>query len=288
MNKVVINGFFFNETKGVSLSNRSFKYGDSLFETIRLVDGAPVFLGNHYERLKQGVGKLKMGEVPFANITVLEELITKLAGENGITEGGVARLTVFRDSEGMYRPSSDSKVGYALEVNPYRDQQYHLNSEGLSLDIYDDIKKPINILSPFKTGSSLLNVMAGVYASEKELDDCFLLNEKKQVIEAISSNVFIVSNGVLYTPSVEDGCVGGTMRMSIINIALANNMKVYESAITTGNLLSADEILLTNAIKGVQWVSSFKQKRYFHTVASKLVTLLNAEIAGLKLKLTSD
>jgi len=95
------------------------------------------------------------------------------------------------------------------------------------------------------------------------------------IIEGSSANLFVVSNGVLYTPNLDLGCLGGTMRMQIMNIAIANNMKVYECNITPQNLLVADEIFLTNAIQGVTWVGEFRTKRYFNTVANKLVDLLN-------------
>ena len=84
-----------------------------------------------------------------------------------------------------------------------------------------------------------------------------------------------MSNGVLYTPGLEEGCLAGTMRMQVINLALENGIKVYECNILPQNLLVADEIFLTNAINGVVWVSGYRTKRYFNNTARKLVNLLN-------------
>ena len=114
-----------------------------------------------------------------------------------------------------------------------------------------------------------------LYAKENNLDDVLMLNEKNNIIEGSSSNVFIVSNGVLYTPPVSEGCVGGTLRMFLINSAIAEGIKVYETNLTPQNFLAADEILYTNAVKGIQWVSSYKSKRYFNDVAQKLTDLIN-------------
>ena len=65
------------------------------------------------------------------------------------------------------------------------------------------------------------------------------------------------------------------MRMKVINLALESGIKVYESSITAGHLLSCDEIILTNAIQGVKWVRSYKTKRFFHKISDKLIELLN-------------
>jgi branched-chain amino acid aminotransferase len=120
--------------------------------------------------------------------------------------------------------------------------------------------------------------MACLYASENGLDDALIQNAGGSIIEATSANIFIVSNGVLYTPELKDGCIAGTMRMQIINIALDNNIKVYECTITPQYLLAADEIFLTNAIYGIQWISSYRTKRYFNEMAHHLVDLLNGHV----------
>jgi branched-chain amino acid aminotransferase len=117
--------------------------------------------------------------------------------------------------------------------------------------------------------------MASLTAQEKGLDDVFMTNERGQVLETSNSNLFVVHNGVLYTPSIEDGCIAGTMRMQIINLALANNIKVYECPILPQNMLSADELFITNAIKGVKWVGGFRTKKYTNTMARRFVVLLN-------------
>ena len=117
--------------------------------------------------------------------------------------------------------------------------------------------------------------MSKLTAKEKNIDDLLIQNNKLGIIEGSSSNLFIVSNGVLYTPSLDLGCLGGTMRMQIINLAIANNIKVYECNITPQNLLVADEVFLTNAVSGVIWVGSYRTKRYFNSMAKQFINLLN-------------
>ncbi|MFO0494803.1 MAG: aminotransferase class IV, partial [Flavobacteriia bacterium] len=141
--------------------------------------------------------------------------------------------------------------------------------------LYTDIKKQKNHLSNFKTKSGLIYVMAAINATERKLDDVLITNDKGGILESSSCNVFVVSNGVLYTPGLDEGCLAGTMRMQVINLAIKNNIKVYECNILPQNLLAADEIFFTNAIRGVNWVSGYRTKRYFNNVSRKLVALLN-------------
>ena len=143
------------------------------------------------------------------------------------------------------------------------------------VDIYPEMNKSVNILSKYKSINSLLPVMAANFAKKNQLQECFILNAKGKIIETISSNVFIVSNGVLYTPPLEDGCIGGIMRMNVINTAIENGITVYENTLSPQNLLAADEIFLTNAIQGIQWVGGYKSKRYFNKISKKILELIN-------------
>ena len=257
-------------------TNRSFKFGDGLFETIRIVEGTPFNLDSHYKRIVEGLDLLKISMADFS-LADLKEQIKELAENNSVKKGGRARLSLFRQGAGAYAPVS--MVGdYLLEVEPIDFNYFTLNEGGLSVDIYDDVHKPINSLSPFKTSNALFYIMASISAKEKGLDDVLLLNENKAIIESTASNLFIVSNGVLYTPSVEDGCVGGTFRMYLINLAIQNNIKVYECSLLPQNLYAADEIFLTNAIQGIRWVSSYKSKRYYCETTKKLIDLVNNSI----------
>ena len=117
--------------------------------------------------------------------------------------------------------------------------------------------------------------MAGIYKNANKLDDCILINENGNIIEAISSNIFAVKNGVLYTSPISDGCVEGIMRKKIIEVAEANRIAVYELSVMQSVLLGADELFLTNAITGIKWVVDYKQKRYFNNTSKKLIDKLN-------------
>ncbi len=124
-------------------------------------------------------------------------------------------------------------------------------------------------------------MLAGLYKKSKNLDDCLLVNDKGHIIESISSNIFAVKNGVLYTTPVSDGCVEGVMRKKIMEVAAKNRIAVQEVSILQNILLSSDELFLTNSIRGIRWVVAYKQKRYFNNTSKILTEKLNEFVSGL-------
>jgi branched-chain amino acid aminotransferase len=287
MSEVNFNGTFYQDTEvPISFQNRAFRYGDGLFETIRIINGKPVFVKNHVQRINEGLKFLNINIPELLINGELENDLRTLALKNGIEKGGSARLTIWRDSSGKFMPLNDNSA-YLLEIEPFPENIFKLNKSGLSLDIFQDIKKQVNKLSKFKHLNSQMNVLASINARNEEMDDSLLINEEGMIIESTNSNIFIVRNGTLYTPPLSDGCVGGTMRMHLINAALELNIGTYESSLNQQHLLMSDEILLTNAIRGVQWVNAFKHKRYFSNLAEALIEKIN-ELAMLSVSSDLD
>jgi branched-chain amino acid aminotransferase len=269
------NGVFLaTEQPLFSSENRAFCYGDALFETIRITNYKPQFLKEHLQRLLHGMSVLKMQANDFFIETFFENAISELAKKNGITSDARVRLTVYRNTGGFYAPN-DNTVSYLIEATAMETRGYELNTAGYTVDLYTELKKTKSPLSSIKSANSAIYVMAGIYKKTHALDECILLNDKGSIIEAISSNIFAVKNGVLYTSPIADGCVDGVMRKKIIEIAQANRIAVYELSIMQNVLLGADELFLTNAVNGIRWVAAYKQKRYFNTTSKKLVEKLN-------------
>lgn len=261
----------------ITVNNRSFRYGDGLFETIRMANGKPLFVQEHLERLTNGARVLKMQLSENFTASFIQNIISELAQKNNIQTDGRVRLSVYRNHGGYYAPT-DNTVSYVLEVYPLEDQGYVLNSKGYTIDLFTEFKKPQSALSSIKSANSAIYVLAGIYKNQNQLDECLLQNDKNHIIETISSNLFAVKNGVLYTSPVSDGCVEGVMRRKIIEIAQANRIAVYEITIMQHVLLGADELFLTNVINGIRWVVAYKQKRYFNNTSKKLIEKLNQGI----------
>ena len=278
MIKVYFNGELYAADGPVlPLSNRGFHYADGFFETIRLINGKPVFLENHFSRILDTLKAYRIAKPSYFDVKFIEDTLQGLAVENGVTQGGRARLTFTRKGDGYYLPKSDD-LDLAIELTPFHSNKFILNENGKNVDLCVDHKKDVNKLAIFKSLNCQVYIQASLFANEKGLDDALIQNYRGSIIEATSSNIFLVSNGVLYTSGLEDGPVAGTMRMQVINLALENGIKVYECTLTPQNLLAADELFMTNAIQGIQWVSSYRTKRYFNDMAVRLVEMLNKRV----------
>ncbi len=258
----------------IKTGNRGYLYGDGVFESIRVLNGRPINMVNHITRMLEGAVKLKMRPPSFFTLEFFEERIIELCSKSGVTEGGRCRISIDRSSGGTFFPDSN-EVEFYIEVYPTEINKYELNQRGVEIDIFMELKKDKTSLSNFKTKNGLIYILAAISAKEKGLDDYLITNYSGGILESTSSNLFVVSNGVLYTPGLEEGCLAGTMRMQVINLAISNGIKVYECNILPQNLLVADEIFLTNAITGITWVSGYRTKRYFNNTARRMVDLLN-------------
>jgi branched-subunit amino acid aminotransferase/4-amino-4-deoxychorismate lyase len=263
-----------NDAPTIHAGNRGHLYGDGVFESIRIMNGVPLNLENHIHRLLQGAKAIKMRPAAFHTVEFFQNRILELCHKSTLTEGGRCRISLDRVSGGAYKPESN-ECTFFIEVYPYDTNNFELNSKGIEIDLYMDMKKSKNLLSNYKTKSGLIYVMAAINATERKLDDILISNDRGGILESSSCNLFVVSNGVLYTPGLDEGCLAGTMRMQVINLAVQNGIKVYECTILPQNLLAADEIFLTNAIRGINWVSGYRTKRYFNNMSRKLVAMLN-------------
>jgi branched-chain amino acid aminotransferase len=261
------------DTKLLPVTNRAFKYGDGLFESMRMLKGQLKFADMHADRLQRGMKALKIDGYSQMDAYFLKEKAEQLSIRNKSKHGRL-RLTVYRDSGGFYAPSQN-KSGYCLEFTPADEPRYFLNEKGLIVDIFTDLPKPSNYLSNIKTCNSLIYVMAGLYKAQNNLDEVFLLNQNGFLCEASSSNVFVWYQNHLYTPALSEGCVEGVMRQVIINIAKKSNIPVTEAQINPEILYEADEVFLTNASKGIQCVMGYGIKRYFNKVSKVFMDELN-------------
>ena len=261
------------DTKLFTLGNRAFRYGDGLFESMRMMKGHLKFADLHADRLQRGMKALKIDGYSQMDTWFLKEKTEDLARRNKAKHGRF-RLTVFRDAEGLYTPSRN-KMGWCLEFQPMDEPRYFLNERGLIMDIFADLPKATNYLSNIKTCNSLIYVMAGLHKSQNKVDDVFLLNQNGFLCEAGSSNIFIGYQNHLYTPALSEGCVEGVMRHVIIKLAQQNNIQVTEAQISPDILYEADEVFLTNAGQGIQSVMGFGIRRYFNKVSKLLIDELN-------------
>ncbi len=255
-------------------TNRAFRYGDAVFETIRLMNGEILFFEKHLARMKRSMELLSMQWHPDFSFQNLHLLIRHLDQVNNLKGNGRIRLEVFRQDGGLYTPKTN-EVNYLIEAEPLYEPEYLLNETGLRLGIFADAAKPLNKLSNLKSSNALIYVLAGLHQKKSGVDDLLLFNADGNIAEAISSNIFVMLHGELCTPSLDQGCVEGVMREHILDVMRSKNKKCMERKLTTNDLLYADEVFLANTIEGIRWVGAVRNKRYFNTFSRVLVNELN-------------
>ncbi|WP_270089818.1 aminotransferase class IV [Sphingobacterium sp. SYP-B4668] len=250
----------------ISAENRAFRYGDGLFETMLWKDGDIRFLNFHVQRLQEGLGMLHMEDShrfdTFFIKSKTEELIRK---NNMLGQQVRVRLIVFREGGGLYSPDTN-KTAFVLQIaripDSLRDKKI-----GLIIDLYTEYRKPYSDLSKLKSNNALIYVLAGLHKRKHRFDEVLLLNQEGFLCEALSSNIFIYYEKVLYTPAISEGCVAGVMRRVVMDMAADEGVEVVEAQISPEIMKQADEIFCTNAVHGVQWVMGYKQKRYFNKIS---------------------
>ncbi len=264
-----------DKTNIISLSNRLFRYGDGVFESIKIADERIINSESHFKRLVKSLNVLKIICPEYFNQEYFEKEILKLVKHNNHSDSARVRFSAFRAEGGFYAPENNN-LEFIIESICLENKSFQLNKTGLNLGYYTEITKTQNLLSPLKTCNSLIYIIAALYAKENSFDDCLIVNDKKQIIEATSSNVFIVYANEIYTPDISDGCVEGTMRNQLIEIATENKMNIHFKSLIIDDLYEADEVFLSNAISGIKWVFKLNDKNYHSKTSEFLLKKLNA------------
>ena len=273
-NFILVNDEFINADQPIlKASNRGFKFGDGIFESMRMCNGKLQFAELHADRLRAAMKAIKLDGYTLFDDYFLRQKTTELAKKNKFNGNVRFRLTVYRDGEGLYTPLSN-KPGYLLEAMPLAAANYEFNQKGLIIDVYDELTKSINKLSNYKTTNALLYVMAGLYQKQHKLDEAIILNQNGFLCESTSSNVFVVYEKQIYTPALSEGCIAGVMRSVVLKLAKMNNIPLVEAQISPEILKEADEVFVTNASSGIRWVMGYGKKRYFNETAKTITAFL--------------
>jgi branched-chain amino acid aminotransferase len=277
----------------LSSDNRSFRYGDGLFETMLVREGA-VRLGNfHFERLFEGMRLLHLELPTDFTAANLERQVLELcaanagnggdAGDMGPAAGAtgpaageaghaMARLIIYR--AGAVAAGAGAGAGstphYVIQAAPLGAAGGGWNEKGLVIDLFPDGRKSIDAFSGLKSNSYLLYIMAAIYAREHRLNDCLVLNHHDRVADCSIANLFYCKGDQIYTPPLSDGGVAGVMRRYLLESLPRAGYSVRERPMTPDDLLSADEVFLSNALKGINWVHSFGGVKYTNRLAGAI------------------
>jgi aminodeoxychorismate lyase len=265
-----LNGKILNETKaGISVNNRSFRYGDGLFETMKMMKGRIIHAEQHFNRLFAGMQTLQFQVPKIFTPDFLLKQINELAMQNGHAKLGRIRLTIFRGDGGLYDTVNHSP-NYLLQTWELNAANNELNENGLVIDFYEGTRKYADALANVKSNNYLPYLLAAMHAKQNNLNDCLLLNHEGHVCDATIANVFVVKDGEIITPKLSDGCVAGVMRDALLHGFDKAGFKMNEKSLTKEDVLTADECFLTNSIYGVRWVKMLGDKTFGNMMVQKI------------------
>ena len=260
----------------ISVINRGFAYGDSVFESIRAINGKIMFWEEHYFRLMASMRIMRM-EIP-GNFSpeFLEGEVKSLLEANKLQDAAArVKLSIFRREGGLYRPETN-EIGYIIASEALANPFYLLNDDFYEVELFKDHYINSGLLSTVKTNNRAINVLGSIFAKENDYDNCLLINENKNVVEALNGNVFLVSDNVIKTPPLTDGALKGVLRSKILEtVKKLPEYNLREESVSPFELQKADEMFITNVIIGIQPVSKYRKKEYSNEVSKKLLSRLN-------------
>lgn len=272
-----LNGTMLDNSKTIiALGNRGLNYGDAVFETLRFSGGKIYFWEDHYFRLMASMRILRM-EIPM-NFTMefLEEEILRTINSSEKKRAAVrVKIIVWRKTGGKYTPTTN-EVDYAISFEKLEEPFYTLAETDCEIELFKDHFINSGLLSTLKTTNRIVNILGSIYAKENNYDNCLLLNENKQVVEALNGNIFLISGNIVKTPPLSEGCLNGIMRKQLIAIIkLLPGFSLEETSISPFELQKADEIFITNTIQGIVSVTKYRKKEFVNSTAKILLPKLN-------------
>jgi branched-chain amino acid aminotransferase len=272
------NGTIQSSSANLLVNNRAFLYGDGVFETLKILNHKVLFLEDHYFRLMSSMRVVRM-EIPMHfTLEYFEEQLLSLAAIKNLGASARARITVYRNEGGYYLPEQH-EVSFLIDIVALNQSLYEIELGAYEVDLFKDFYVTKQLLSSIKTTNRLINITGSIFAKENGLDNCLLLNDSKNVVEALQGNLFMVMGNQLITPPVAEGCLNGVMRKQLIDLAKKmDGMEFLEAPISPFDLQKADELFITNVIKGIQPITKYRKKEFTSAIASKLLVLLNAKI----------
>ncbi len=258
--------------------NRGFLYGDSVFETLRVLDGKVLFLEDHYFRLMASLRIVRM-EIPMHfTMEYMEEQVLALVSLLENAPAHRVRISFFRKSGGYYLPV-DNNVEFIITAAPLQEALYSFSVGNYEVDLFRDYYVSKQLLSTLKTTNKMVQITGSIFADENGLDNCLLLNDDKNVAEALQGNLFMLSGNKLVTPPISDGCLNGIMRKQVLELAKKlEGIEVAETSVSPFDLQKADELFITNVVQGIRPVTKYRKKEYGITIANDLVKRLNAKV----------
>ncbi len=279
MNYFNYNGKVYKEGSPViGADNRGLRYGDGLFETIKMRNGKLIFEDEHFARLWKGLQVLQFDIPRHFTAEGLQAEIKELAKKNNHETAARIRLNIVRGNGGLY-DTINHQPHYMIQTFPLADNTGSWNSNGLVMGVYPGAKKSCDILSNCKHNNYLLYVLAALAAKKEKWNDAVVLNTFDRICDSTIANIFIVKGRIVYTPSLKEGCVAGIMRKMVIQSLSKAGWEIIETELSINDLLNADEVFVTNSIHNIRWVQRIGEVAYQNAITQMIFAEISQTIS---------
>jgi len=251
---IFLNGKIIPDTEGsVSTDDRGFLYGDGIYETLRSYNGKPFKLAKHLERMRHSAKQLRIS-FEYTNAEISETIKT-LIGKNNIQDAYI-RITLSRGSGGG-RLQMDENINPTtlIQLKPLTPYDSKLYGEGMSLIVSNCRRSTSCPISRHKTTNLLKSILLKEEAKTKSAHEAIILNTDSYVTECVVSNIFMVSDGSVITPSLDTNILPGITRITVLDICKNKSIPVSEDRFTTDRLIKADEVFITNSLMEIMPIS---------------------------------
>jgi branched-chain amino acid aminotransferase len=228
---------------GVSPFDHGLLVGDGVFETLRVYDGVPFAWTRHHRRLVRSAGGLGL-TAPGSQ--ELRAAVDDVLAANGVTQGRV-RLTITGGPSPLGSERGDGPptvIVMSAPATPW--------PATVDVVIVPWSRNERGAVAGLKTTSYAENVRALAYARERDAGEAIFLNTRSEVCEATGSNVFVIRDGVVFTPPADAGCLLGVTRALVLELCAEHGMPSEEAALGPSALADADEAFLTSSTREVQ------------------------------------
>jgi branched-chain amino acid aminotransferase len=270
MTKVYLDGKWLNADKAdISIDNRSFRYGDGFFETIKCFHNGLPLWDYHAHRLFSTLKKLQFEKPSYFTSDYIKEAILELVKLNAHEKLARVRVTIFRGEGGIYDPINP-RPHMLIQSWPLNPENNNLNENGLIIGDFTGGFKAADSLANLKSNNYLLYVMAAMDAKQQHWNDALILNHLGTYADATIANLWMIKDGKIFTPPLADGPVAGTMRQFLLDNLEEAGFSIEERSITKKELAAADEVFLSNAIYGIKWVKQHEDAVYVCKITASI------------------
>lgn len=267
------NGTFYPaDTPLLTAQNRSFKWGDGLFETMKVFNGQLLLEAFHFERLFISLQLLQINPGDGFTQTALLQQTLSLCAQNNCLRSARVRLAVYR--------AHNNTAGYTIEAIALDESTHAWHAEGLTVCLYPYARKSTDAFANVKSANYLPYVLAGRFAVEKGVDDSLVLNAQNFLCDSSKANLFLINGETVYTPALHQGCVNGVMRRVVMEEVKKMGYRLHHDEVSEADLLTADEVFLTNSIQIIRWVKTYKSSLYTCGKTRQIFNAVSATIFG--------